>query len=287
MRMTAECVPCLLRRTLLEARLVDPGKEDEVMASALEILAAGFRGDPSSAGLASEVHRATYGILGTDDPYREYKRMATEEARAILPLARSLIEGSDDPFETAVLVSVVGNVLEFGIEGALSDPAQLETRFREVYSEGLGAFDAPGMREHLRPGSVVVFFTDNCGEVLFDRLLIEVLGDMGVEIILVVKGAPILTDATAEDAVDAGLDGIVDRILTTGSDHVGFEPEEFSDELVSALSGCDLVISKGMANYEAFTETDISPIAYLLRTKCTPVARSAGFERDLNVAFIR
>jgi len=285
--MTAECVPCLLRRTLFEARLVDAGKEDEVMASALEILAAGFRDEPSSAGLASEVHRSTYRILGTDDPYRDYKRMATDEARAILPMARSLVEASEDPLETAVLISIVGNVLEFGIEGALSDPAQLESRFGEVYSEGMGAADLPAIMEHLRPGARVVFFTDNCGEILFDRLLIEVIVGMGVEVVLVVKGAPILTDATMEDAVDAGLDGIVGKVLTTGSDHVGFDQGEFSDELAGEIADCDLVISKGMANYEAFTETGISPIAYLLRTKCTPVADSAGFERDLNVAFVR
>ncbi len=257
------------------------------MAAALEIMAAGFRDDPSSAGLASEVHRSTYRILGTDDPYVGYKRMATDEARAVLPLARSLINDSDDPLETAVLISIVGNVLEYGIEGALSDPGQLESRFREVYSEGLGASDLPSIRERLKPGSSVVFFTDNCGELIFDGLLLEVLRGMGVNLTLVVKGAPILTDATMDDAVEAGLDGIADRVLTTGSDHVGFEPETFSEELVRAIEHSDLVISKGMANYEAFTETDISPVAFLLRTKCDPVARSAGFERDLNVAFMR
>jgi len=37
-----------------------------------------------------------------------------------------------------------------------------------------------------------------------------------------------------------------------------------------------------MANFESLSETDLAPIAYLLRTKCRPVADSIGLKLDLN-----
>ena len=45
----------------------------------------------------------------------------------------------------------------------------------------------------------------------------------------------------------------------------------------------DVIICKGMANYEAFSETDYKPIAYLLRTKCTAIANSMGVDLNQNV----
>ena len=51
----------------------------------------------------------------------------------------------------------------------------------------------------------VVYFTDNCGEIVFDRLLLEYLHANGSEITLVVRDAPILNDATMEEAEQFGL----------------------------------------------------------------------------------
>ena len=57
-----------------------------------------------------------------------------------------------------------------------------------------------------------------------------------------------------------------------------------SGEFGKRLREADLVIAKGMANYEALSETDIGPVAYLLRTKCDPVADSLGLAKDINAA---
>lgn len=287
MRMAPECAPCLLRRALYEADLVDPSRGREVMASALEILARRFPERPVSVDVATEVHRRTYAILRTDDPYAGHKRVATETARVLLPLARNLIREANDPLEAAVIASIAGNVLDFGIRGGLDSPRTFEGRFLEIYREGLAASDLPTIRRLLRPGAKIVLFTDNCGEILLDALLVEVLSGMGCTVTVVVKGAPMLSDATMKDAVDAGLDRLADAILTTGSDHVGFDPASLPAKVLDAVRGADLILSKGMGNFEAFTETDISPVAFLLRTKCRPVAEAAGAPIDVNAALLR
>jgi uncharacterized protein with ATP-grasp and redox domains len=54
-------------------------------------------------------------------------------------------------------------------------------------------------------------------------------------------------------------------------------------ELNNALKKADLIICKGMANYEAFSETDYKPVAYLLRTKCSAIAKSIGLPMNVNI----
>jgi hypothetical protein len=58
------------------------------------------------------------------------------------------------------------------------------------------------------------------------------------------------------------------------------------EETRQAIEGADLVISKGMANLESLSDAGIRPIAYLLRTKCDPVASTIGEAKDINVAIL-
>ena len=78
-------------------------------------------------------------------------------------------------------------------------------------------------------------------------------------------------------------DEYVDEILTTGCFAIGLDFEKIPKELEKALEKADLIICKGMANYEAFSETDYRPIAFLLRTKCTAIANSMGLPMNINV----
>ena len=100
---------------------------------------------------------------------------------------------------------------------------------------------------------------------------------------LVVKGEPILSDATREDAEKLSFREVVDEIMDTGTFAVGLDIENMPENLRKNLEETDLIICKGMANYEVFSETSYRPIAYLLRTKCEPIARSLGVETNINI----
>jgi len=124
---------------------------------------------------------------------------------------------------------------------------------------------------------------DNCGEVVLDRLVLRELRSMGLHVTLVVKGEPILTDVTKADMEGLGIEELVDEVVETPGFAIGLDIDSLDGPLGDLLRGADLVIAKGMANYELLSETDISPIAYLLRTKCRPVADSMGLAKDINV----
>ena len=283
MKVHPECAQCLLRRILYETELghASMGQQYEAMKLAIDALHKDFSPKICSAEIATGVHKGVYDILGRD-PYAEAKAKSNEIALRLLPKARKMVESSDDPFRTAVLCSIIGNVLDFGIRNDFANADVLLDKFDSLCEQGLGHDDTAAIKE-LASGKVV-YLTDNCGEIVFDRLLLEQLREMGAQITLVVRGEPILTDATMEDVEELGMGELVDKVMTTERFAVGIPFWDMPEELDRELGSADLIIAKGMANYETLSETDYRPVAYLLRTKCRPVASSMGLEKDINAA---
>jgi len=158
---------------------------------------------------------------------------------------------------------------------------KFEAAFLKYFEQGLDVDDTPKMLGLLQD---VVYIADNCGEILFDMIVFDVIKKLGGKITLVVRGAPILTDVTLEEVKEFEVDKKVDRVMTTGSNAVGILIEEAPAELLEAMKDATLIISKGMANYETLSEHNFGPIAYMLLTKCECVAEDLGLEQGLSVA---
>jgi hypothetical protein len=282
MEMTPECVPCLIRRVLFEADEVDPSKSHEAVRNASAMLGRLFKQGACSAAVATEVHRETYRILGTNDPYRELKRKSNEIALELYPSAERFVRSSKNPLRDAFLCAVVGNVLDFGIGTGYDHPSKLKQEFRSLLAEGLGHDDTPKVKRLLQRCKKVAYLADNCGEIVFDRLALKELKKHEVDLTLIVKQKAILTDATVDDMKGLGMEDIVERIVLAPGFAVGLDLASLEGRFGKVLRGSDLVLCKGMANFEALSETNIAPIAYMLRTKCRPVAEAMGLPKDIN-----
>ena len=280
--MGPECVPCLIRRVLFETMEVDPSKSVETVKYASAELGRLFGPDVCSAVVATQVHRGVYDILGDDDPYKGLKAKSNEVALELYPAAERFVSKARDKLRASFLCAVVGNVLDFGIGTGFDHPESLRKEFRNLLGEGLGHDDTPGIRKLLEGGADVAYLLDNCGEVVFDRLALKQLKRLGARVTLVLKEEPILTDVTMRDIGGLGLEGLVDEIVEAPGFAVGVDLGSMEGEFGDMLRGKDLVIAKGMANFESLSETDLAPIAYLLRTKCAPVAQNIGLPKDIN-----
>lgn len=280
--MRPECVPCLIGRVLFETEEIDGSKATATIKIASQMLGELFGPEVCSATVATKVHEEIYRILGTDDPYRELKRRSNEISLELYPEAEELVSGARDRLQTAFLCAVVGNVLDFGIGTEFDSPELLKSEFRNLLSQGLEHDDTSDVRALLEQSDEIVYLADNCGEVVLDRLALKEIAELGVRTTLVVKEKPILTDVTKGDLEGLGMDAIVDEIVEAPGFAVGVSIDALNGRFGDRLREADLVIAKGMANYEALSETDIAPIAYLLRTKCSPVADSLGLSKDIN-----
>lgn len=282
MRMSPECIPCLIRRVLFETEEVDAGLAVEAVRNASEMLGDLFVEGVCSATVATQVHRKTYALLGTKDPYRALKSKSNEVALELYPAAERLVRSSKDPLRASLLCAVIGNVLDFGIGTGYDHPSKLKKEFRNLLAEGLGHDDSAKIKRLLKNADEVVYLGDNCGEIVLDRLALKELKKFDVDLTLAVKGEPILTDATKKDIAGLGMEKIVDHIVEVPGFAVGVDLESLKGPFGRLLRGADLIIAKGMANFESLSETDIMPIAYMLRTKCSPVANAMGLKKDIN-----
>lgn len=285
MRITPLCIPCLLSRVFYEIAGADDEKKAEIMHECTRLFGEIFDPGANSAGLATHIHAKAYSLLGDPDPYRKAKEESNRVALELLPKAENLVKRSPNPLRTAMLVSIAGNVLDFGNMGSMGSARELVEQFDSLVCEDLAVDDTPSLIRHIRKPSTreVLYFADNSGEIIFDTLVIRELKRLGKRVVLVVKGEPILTDATMADVREHGLEKEVDGVLTTGSFAVGVDLGRIPKELRGRLKKADLIIAKGMGNYESFSDSGYGPIAYLLRTKCAPVAASLGVKENINV----
>jgi uncharacterized protein with ATP-grasp and redox domains len=287
MKIQTQCVPCLLKRILFEADLStnDSKVKSKVIRNVCSKFSEIYDTSKSSAEIATIVHKLAYDLLGDKDPYYDLKKQSNNAALLLIPRVEKLIKNSNDPLKTCIICSIAGNNMDFGIEGASSHPDMLKDVFKKTISEGLKFDDTKKMKDILKNSKNVILFTDNCGEIVFDKILCREIKKFNSNLILsvVVKGEPILSDATIDDINDLDFYDYVDNVFTTGCFAVGVDFKKLPSDVLIALKNADFIICKGMANYESFSETSYKPIVYLLRTKCDAIANSMDLPLNSNI----
>ena len=107
------------------------------------------------------------------------------------------------------------------------------------------------LTDDLRKAKKMVYLTDNCGEIVMDKLLIREIQKKypDLQVTVLVRGAEVINDATMEDAVQVGLTEVA-KVISNGSDIAGTWLEEISEEAKEALEEADVILSKGQGNFE-------------------------------------
>jgi uncharacterized protein with ATP-grasp and redox domains len=199
------------------------------------------------------------------DPYRPAKEASTRQALALYPRLKGLVAEADDPLKTAIRLSIAGNIIDLGI----APEYDLEETIERVLGQPFAIDVYAAFRDRLAEANEVLYLADNTGETVFDRVLIETLGK---PVTYIVKGGPILNDATRTDALAAGLETVA-TISDNGSNAPGTLIELCSPEFRHRLAQADFIIAKGQANYESLSGMAL-PIFFLLQVKCPVIARN-------------
>jgi len=253
----------------------------------MKLLNREFRPSTVPATIGTHRDRLIRELTGNKDPYSRPKRTSNEKAKRLLPFAYKIVEegySQQDRFKKACLCAIVGNMMEFDIPGHKFTSASLRKSFKEA-AKDLVVDDCDKAYELTKKANRVFFLADNAGEIVFDTLLVEQLNNMGLKVTYVVKGGPVLNDATMEDVVFAGMDKLADRILTTGADAVGMALKEVSKEFLQAYEEAELIFAKGMGYAETLTEYQLKKPHFLLfRTKCVPVAEFFCVPKEKKIA---
>ena len=214
--------------------------------------------------------------IGDPDPFREWKAEQNRVALGLYPWLRELVAEADVPLNRAVLLAAIGNSLD--LLGAARDLGA-EQVVRERLDRPLPVEAYAEFADKLSRCRRLVFFGDNCGEVVFDRLLLETIRqDHSPDIVYVVRSVPALNDVTLEEARSVGMEAVA-RLVENGI--IGPLPGTVlprCSETVQALAAeADLIISKGAGNFYTLDEyRPPTDVVYLLMTKCQLHANHFG-----------
>jgi uncharacterized protein with ATP-grasp and redox domains len=289
LKVEAECAACIISRGAAEIKeaTTNPALRFRAMMELLHMLSKEFKPSAVPADLGTKRDRIIKRVTGNHDPYKRSKRICNENALKLLPYARKLVEEGytqQDRFKRACLCAVVGNTMEFDIPGHWFTFRGLKRTLREA-GKDMVVDDVNKIYEVAKNSSKVLYLTDNAGEIVFDTLVVEQLKNMGLTVVVVVKGGPVINDATLEDAEISGMTKIADKVITTGTDAVGLAPKEVSAEFMEVYESADMVFAKGMGYAETLTEYKLKkPHALLFRSKCEPVANFFAVPKEKNVA---
>jgi uncharacterized protein with ATP-grasp and redox domains len=289
LKVEAECAACIINRASAELTeaTANPALRFRAMSELLRLLTKEFRPTAVPADLGTKRDRLIKRITGNNDPYKRSKRISNEKALKLLPYARKLVEEGytqQDRFKKACLCAIVGNTIEFDIPAHKFSFNSLKKSLRDA-GKDLVIDETLKIYELTKKAKSILYLTDNAGEIVFDTLLVEQLKNMGLNVVVSVKGAPIINDATLEDSEASGMSKIADKVITTGTDAVGLALKEASSEFLEVYNSVDMVFAKGMGYAETLTEYKLTrPHVLLFRAKCNPVANFFGIIKEKNVA---
>lgn len=280
MKTYLDCIPCFYRQALDAARIAgtDEIKQKQIVDKISQLIP-DFPLEASPPEMGREIYNLVGKISGVKDPFKEIKENSNKFALKLYPELKQEINNSEDGLLTALKLSIIGNIIDYGAKNSLDVPKEIDYLFQGNFKtdnkNNSIIFKYKQFKEALNEVDTLIYLADNAGEVVFDRLLIEELvKELGKEVIYVVKGKPIINDALIEDALFCGINRTA-KVISSGSDAPGTLLKYCSPEFIRLYQKAELIISKGQGNYEALSEED-RPIFFLFRVKCPVIAEDVG-----------
>ena len=247
MKVSIECAHCLLERAIKQVKLAtdDPDVQMEVTAAMLKMLGENFDEDSVPSHIGTDRDLLVQKMTGKD-PYVDLKRMSNSMALSILPELQSLVDEVRDTrerFRKATLITAAANAIEFDVSGREFSLDELKNIIESVEAD-LAIDQVDRFFELCSDAKEVLYLMDNAGEIVLDMILIREIRNLGVKVSAVVKGGPVLNDATRIDAEEVGLHDYVDEVIDTGSPAIGVNFEKDSVEFIEIFNNAELIVSK-------------------------------------------
>lgn len=268
MKLNPFCMCCALNKQEQKIRhYPDMEKKTEYMKKVMALIANTEEKDCAPS-LSVDIQKLYSSFW--DCPMEDFTEIKREYNQLMLNMEDSLenkIRRSEDPLEKSLLYARIGNYIDFA---ALSnvDQATVLTLLEEKSTESLDEEEYRNFLRELSSAKELVYLTDNCGEVVLDKLAVKILKEKypNLDITVIVRGYPVVNDATMEDAEEIGLTDLV-RVIGNGSNVGGTWIPGITSEARNLLYDADLIIAKGQGNFETLNDCGLN-IYYLFLCKC-------------------
>ena len=177
------------------------------------------------------------------------------------------ISSAPDPIRRAVQYVMKGNYIDFGVLSDVNSEKLMEL-LSQAKDQTIDEQIFEELMQDLTSAKNMVLLTDNCGEIVLDKLLVRTIMSQfpDLQIHVIVRGGHALNDATMEDACQVGLPDLVE-VIGNGTCLQGTYLPDISKEARDLLEQADVILSKGQGNFESLQYCGLN-IYYLFLCKC-------------------
>jgi len=269
-----DCISCILKmaNTAIRNLTSDEAVIQDLTVQILTIPSLrGLQWDLSSPEVIEQVMEKIIGAFNTPDPFQALKVEQNRTGQSLYPTLKKLVRKADDPLQAAVKMAIMGNAIDLMVSDRTLD---VEKTLVEGLQQPWPEKPFVAFKKKLEQTRSLVYLGDNCGEIVFDKLLLETIREVyHPQVVFVVRSVPALNDATRSEAEMVGLDQVA-AIMPNGlkAPVPGTILSRCSDELRQLIREADLVISKGGGNFDTLEgEKDLgADISFMLLSKCIP-----------------
>ena len=274
MQLKPDCLVCLYDQALRVTKVL--GCEEECAKKVLKESAkiiADLPTDETPPEAAAILYPHIGHVVDKEDLYADVKRRSIEQALRYEEFVRSKIAQSSNPLDAALRAAVVGNVIDFATQVQFD----LHQEIQKIFEVPFAIDQKKEFLERLVQAKSLVVIGDNAGEHCFDKIMIEVFRSHfeNLSIYYFVRGKPIINDVTMEEAKMIGLDRVCE-VVDSGVDTPGFLLERANEQARALYYDADLVLAKGMGNFECMESYQDSRLYFLFKIKCSVVADRVG-----------
>lgn len=212
-----------------------------------------------------EIHRMLRRESGVDDPFiGDKSEQIMFSSRIIHCLGINPYDTSDQNLKYLLALAAYGNGLDPLVVGYSLNYEVLKDEVRNLR---IALNDTDKLINALRSGRYkrILYLLDNVGEALFDLILCRNLKARGLDIVFTVK-PPHETDVTLNDFIRIG--GDIANVVDLKEQYPLFT-------MYSGLPNIDLIVSKGLLNFEAYMlnmENIDRDVLVILKAKCNVIA---------------
>ena len=218
-------------------------------------------------------------IFGNVIDYTEIKQHYNQLMLDYFPYMKNKVDTSENHLKTAIQYAMVGNYIDFGALENVNE-GELKVQLDEAVNITIDSKLLDVFKNDLVNAKRLVYFTDNCGEIVTDKLFISTLRDINPDLYIsvIVRGKPVLNDATLEDAKYIHMENVAQKVIGNGTGMPGNVIGAISQEAMEEIKNADLLISKGQGNYEGLSGCGLN-IYYFFLCKCEMFMRRFGVEQ--------
>ncbi len=266
-RLNSECIKCLLNKYL--NKLPCGMNEETKVEYFQEMLKIISKADSSLSApeIVAEVSELQKAMFGKEEDFTELKKYYNALMDSLCQSLSENIMKANDGFRLAMSYSMIGNYIDFGSMDSI-DETELKQMLQTASDINFDSVEYENLKADLSKSQKLAFITDNCGEIALDKLFVSKLQRdyPNLELKIIVRGKPVLNDATMEDALQIGLDKIA-KVTSNGSNIAGTCLDKISDEARDIIDSSDVIIAKGQGNFETMRYCGKN-VYYLFLCKC-------------------